>query len=350
MSPTSLPVRRTLVVPPPGVAGLLSSLSVFDSLSATGRLVVALAETEPASLVYATLLHLRMRDRPPEDVAEPLCLHRDAGLDYQRLQDMGFDEAVLLSPSLADARRVTAAGIPRRWGYAPGPWFPKPPPLGGWFRSWLLRPAVSRPDEPPPWVGDDAEALLDAMDVPWQRRHRLFASESFVRVGAERLDRAKVAAGRQPIVAVYVGKGDADWSRRKGTGNVWPEVRWLELLKQLRTRRPAWRFVFVSGAEELWRCVKLHEKTGKIHPVLGPDLDLLGIAAVLGHCDLVIGRGDTWPVQLAAAVGARVCALFDGGAQRLVPPCSEGHEAHLVSTTPLSRLAVDDVLALLLES
>lgn len=328
-------MRRTLVVPPPGVAPLLASLSVFDSLSATGRLVVALADTEPASLVYATLLHLRLRDRPPEDVSEPLCLHRDADLDYQRLRDMGFDEAVLLSSSLADARRVTAAGIPCRWGFA-----------AGWIRSWLLRPAVSSPHDPPGWVGDDAEFLLDAMDVPWRRRHKLFASENFVRVGAERLQRAKVVVGEQPVVGVYVGKGDADWSRRKGTGNVWPDVRWLELVKQLRKRRPDWRFVFVSGEEELWRCVKLHEKTGKIHPVIGPDLDLLGIAAVLGHCDLMIGRGDTWPVQLAAAVGTRVCALFDGDARRLMPPRGEGEDAHLVSTTPLSRLAVDAVLGL----
>lgn len=341
MSPTRLPVRRTLVAPPEGVVGLLNSLSVFDSLSATGRLVVALADTEPASLAYATLLQLRMRDRPPEDVSEPLCLHRDAGLDYERLRDLHFDEAVLLSDRLDDPRRATAAGIPRRWGYAAGVW-----PVGGWLRSLLLRPAVSRPAETPPWVGDDARFLLDAMDVPWQPRRHLFASESWSKVGAERLERAKVVVGKGPIVGVYVGKGDADWEPGKARGSAWPDVRWLELLKQLRTRRPAWRFVLISGTKELWRCVKLHEKMARVTPVIGPDLELLGIAAVLSHFDLMIGRGDTWPVQLAAAVGTRICGLFDGGTRRLVPPRDEGEE-HLVSTKQLSRLSVDEVLDLI---
>ena len=341
MSPTRLPVRRTLVVPPRGVVGLLTSLSVFDSLSASGRLVVALADTEPASLVYATLLHLRLRDRPPEDVSEPLCLHRDAGLDTQRLRDLGFDEAVLLSDAVADMRWVMAAGIPRRWGYAAG--------LGGWLRSLLLRPAISRPPNAasqPEWIGDEAEFLLDAMDVPWKRRHLLESSKSWAKVGVERLERAKIRVGGDPVVGLYLGRGDADWTRRKGRGEVWPDIRWLELLKQLRKRRPGWRFVLVSGTKELWRCVKVHEKTGRIHPVIGPDLDLLGIGSVLSHFDLMIGRGDTWPLQLAAAVGTRVCGLFDGKSQGLVPPRDEGQDAHLVSTKQLSRLSVDEVLEL----
>lgn len=334
-------MRRTLVIPPRGVVGLLTSLSVFDSLSATGRLVVALTDTEPASLIYATLLHLRMRDRPPEDVSEPLCLHRDAGLDFQRLREAGFDEALVLSDRVADVRWVTAAGIAKRWGYASGLW-----PPGGWLRSLLLRPAVSRPAKSPHWVGDDSRFLLEAMEVPWQRRHTLIFSETWAQVGAERLERAKIEVGQEPIVGIYVGKGDADWKRHKAEGAIWPDIRWLELLKQLRKRRPGWRFLLVSGAKELWRCVKLHEKTGRLHPVIGPDLDLLGIAAVLSHVDLMIGRGDTWPVQLATAVGTRICALFDGDACRLIPPQDEGEPEHLVSTKRLSRLSVDEALDL----
>ena len=81
-------------------------------------------------------------------------------------------------------------------------------------------------------------------------------------------------------------------------------------------------------------------------PRQAPPTLLAPAAPLLAQCDLVIGRGDTWPVQLAAAVGTRICGLFDGDARRQVPPRDECEEAHLVSTTPLSRLAVDAVLDL----
>lgn len=342
MSPTRLPVRRTLVVPPRDLAGLLGTLSVFESLSATGRLVMALVDSGPAALLYATLLHLRMRDRPPEDVSEPLCLHRDDGLDFLKVRQHDFREAVLLSGRFRDASLVTAAGIERRWGYA-----------GGLFsagvlsapRSLLLRPAVTRPKPAPGWIGDDGQRLLEAMDVDWRPRHTLHATESWVQVGRERLERAKIPMDAT-VVGIYVGRGDADWMGARGSGTSWPDERWLELLQELRKRRPKWRFVLVCGEKELWRCVQLHEKTGRLHPVIGPDLGGGGIAAVLHSCELVIGRGDTWPVQVAAAVGTRVCALFDGAARRLAPPPLVDGTEHLVSTTRLSKLTVDEVLDL----
>ena len=55
--------------------------------------------------------------------------------------------------------------------------------------------------------------------------------------------------------------------------------------------------------------VRVHEESGKIHPVFGPDLDLAALAAVVSHLDLLV-TNDSGPMHLAAALGVRCVALF----------------------------------------
>lgn len=287
---------RTLVAAPRDLERLLASLSVFESLAAAGRLVITLVDTEPASLLYATLLRHRLREHP-DRVGVPLCLHRDAlasgpRLASDRLRTLAFDDAVILSGAFLDGVRATAAGIPRRWGY-------------GGFRPLtpLLKPAVKRPRRDDLPEHEAARPLLEAMDVPWTERRRLEITDGWRELGERRLRRAKIE-GDDPVIGVFLGAGDgADWSRKA----------WETLLRGLRRRRPAARIVLLATDDELWTAVKLHEATGRIHPVIGPDLDLPGQAAVLHRLDRVVARRGAWMPALARAVGTAASEVVGKG-------------------------------------
>lgn len=279
---------RTLVAAPRDLERLLASLSVFESLAAAGRLVITLVDTEPASLLYATLLRHRLRTHP-DRVAVPLCLHRDAlsagpRLASDRLRTLSFDEALILSGTFLDGVRATAAGIPRRWGY--GGLRPLTP---------LLKPAVKRPRQDVK-EHERPRPLLEAMDVPWVERRRLEITEGWHQLGARRLRQAKIE-GDDPVLGVFVG------------GKGWSLEAWETLLRGLRRRRPAARIALLATDDELWTAVKLHEATGRIHPVIGPDLDLPGKAAVLHCLDRVVACRGAWVLPLARAVGTETSEI-----------------------------------------
>jgi ADP-heptose:LPS heptosyltransferase len=79
--------------------------------------------------------------------------------------------------------------------------------------------------------------------------------------------------------------------------------------RDLRRARPDIRVALIAGPKELWLAVRIHEETGKIHPVIGPDLDLADLAAVLDHLDLLV-TNDSGPMHLAASLGVPCVALF----------------------------------------
>ena len=70
--------------------------------------------------------------------------------------------------------------------------------------------------------------------------------------------------------------------------------------------------------------MRVHEESGKIHPVIGPDLDLAALAAVLAQLDLLV-TNDSGPMHLAAALGVRCVALFGPTDPRRTAPAGEGH-------------------------
>ena len=64
----------------------------------------------------------------------------------------------------------------------------------------------------------------------------------------------------------------------------------------------------VVGDEQV-ELIEYRSETGKIHPVVGPDLDLAGLAAVLDQLDLLV-TNDSGPMHLAAGLGVACVALF----------------------------------------
>jgi heptosyltransferase-2 len=290
---------RTLLVMPNWVGDCVMVLPVAQALAATDRHLVALARPHLAPLLRLSPALGEVIERGADD-AETIA----------RLRSVGCGEAVVLPNSIRSAWLPYQAGIPWRWGYR-----------GGW-RAPLLRPPVPRPPRRDargrrPQVEDYRELLL-ALDVPappsWVPR--LALDPDRLAAGEQRLDRARLS-GDGPLVGVFPG---AEW----GPSKRWPWRRFADLLLALRRQRPGARQLIVAGPKELWTAVRIHEESGKIHPVIGPDLDLAGLAAVLAHLDLLV-TNDSGPMHLAAALGVPCIALFGPTDPRRTAPAGEGH-------------------------
>jgi heptosyltransferase-2 len=286
---------RTLVVAPNWVGDLVMAEPVFAALAASGRDLVVLAR--PGLRPLAALLPgvTAVVERAAAD-----------GETVARLAAAGCAEAVVLPNSFRSAWLPARAGIARRFGYR------------GDLRGPLLAPALPRPARRRPQVEDYRE-LLAAMGVPppddWVPRLALPAG--LVEGGRERLARARIEVGREPIVGLFPG---AEW----GPSKRWPMARFAEVARELRKRRPALAEIVVAGPKEVWLAVRVHEESGRIHPVIGPDLDLAGLAGVLSHLDVLV-TNDSGPMHLAAALGVPCVALFGPTDRRRTAPAGEGH-------------------------
>lgn len=287
---------RTLVVVPNWVGDVVMALPVLEALARTGREITALAKPPLAPLLGLV-----------ETVARTLPRFADDQETVSAMRAEAYEEAVVLPNSFRSAWLPYRAGIPYRWGYA------------GSLRSAILHPAVSRPRGRRPQVEDYRE-LLAAMDIPppasWAPR--LDPSPALLEQGRERLERAHIAESQGPLVGLFAG---AEF----GPSKRWPWERYAELARGLRRSVPGAQIVILSGPKELWLSVRIHEESGKLHPVIGPDLDLAGLAGVLAHLDLLI-TNDSGPMHLAAAMGVECLALFGPTDPRRTAPAGDGHQ------------------------
>jgi heptosyltransferase-2 len=290
---------RTLVVAPSWVGDSVLAFPLLDALAASGRQVVALVRPHLAPLL-----------RLSPAVAEIVERDADNAASVERVRAARCDEAVILPNSFRSAWIPYRAGIPYRWGYT-----------GNW-RTPLLRPAVPRPT---PRRGarrhqsEDYRELAAALDLapPASWVPRLALGDELRERGRERLARGHVPVGQGPLVGLFPG---AEF----GPSKRWPWQRFAALATELRRRVPGTRAVILAGPKEVWMAVRVHEESGKLHPVIGPDLDLAGLAAVLAHLDLMV-TNDTGPMHLAAALGVPCVALFGPTDPRRTAPAGAGH-------------------------
>jgi heptosyltransferase-2 len=285
---TSAPdAPKTLVVMPNWVGDCVMAWPVLGALAADGRRLAVLAKPHLESL-------LRLAPGEPQFIAR-----RETDDMVERIREGAFDEAVVLPNSFRSAWLPLAAEVPRRYGYR------------GDLRTLLLNPSVRRPARRArrPQIEDYRE-LLAAMGVeaPPDWAPRLELPGDLHQRGIERLARAGIEVGtHRPLIGVFPG---AEF----GPSKRWPWRRFAELLLALRrefgdTGLPAFRGIIVAGPKEVWTAVRVHEESGKLHPVIGPDLDLAHLAGVLAHLDVLV-TNDSGPMHLAAALGVRCVALF----------------------------------------
>jgi len=285
---------RTIVHAPNWVGDTVMALPVIETLAASGRRVDVLARRH-----LAPLLGLVPQITAVVEVGDDSTTlsHLSAG-DYM--------EAVLLPNSFRSAWLARRAGIARRWGYSGG------------FRRLLMAPAVARSTSRGHQIEDYID-LLKAMEIspPPDWTPRLELSADRIERGRELLGRAGLDPDGGPIVGLFAG---AEF----GVSKQWPRANFEEAARRLRRRRPDAQITILAGPKEVWLAVRLHEETGKIHPVIGTDLDLADLAAVLsGHSALL--TNDSGPMHLAAAVGVHCVALFGPTDPDRTAPSGQGH-------------------------
>ncbi len=284
-------MTRTFAVLPTGLAELISTLPALEVLAASGREVVAFADPDHVGL-------LRFHPAPLE------LLPRLGRLDAERLllRSTAAEEAVVLSGRALDAWLLRSALVPRRVGYAS---------LLGLF---LLTHHARRPRPEARPVSADHRVLFELLGASWPERDpvpRLVADEERLTEASERLARASIDDGSRPLVGVYPGTAGGL------SGAPWPRGRFEELLREMRRRGMS--AIVLATTADLWQAVRVYEETGKIHPVIGPDLRLETLAALLSQLDLVVAA-DSWMLQLAAAVGTATVGLFARDPRRWGPP------------------------------
>jgi ADP-heptose:LPS heptosyltransferase len=315
--------RTTLVFAPARLADALPRLPIFAGLAGSGRVVVGLFR-EGLAAFEPTLLRWR-KEHAPEALAVPLALPWGGpdGVPMAALRQLGAAEAVLLEPSLGAGLAARRAGCRVRWGYAGG------------LAGLLLSRRVPRPAgwEERPLAEREAE-LAAALGAPFSpSRVRLDVPRGWQAVGRERLDRAKIDE-RRPVIGIYAGPAGGD------TVDGWPRAAFEELLRALRKERSDFQFVLLAQLEDLWQAVQLYEKTGKIHPVIGPDLPFTGVLATLTRLDLLVAA-DSGLLHLAAALGVPTLGLYEKGGHR--HPAGPG--SRNLERLPLRSLPPDEVAA-----
>jgi len=254
------------------------------------------------------------------EVAETLALDGSGGIgavrswrgDAARLQAGRFDAALLLPNSFLSAWLVVRARIPERWGY------------GRDLRQRLLTRVVPRPP------GDAHQAVyyqglasglglavgptLASLRVPDQ-------AASQARELAER-------AGLPPHQRFVVFAPGAAYGRAKQ----WLPERFAELSRLLAAQDVA--TVLVGATGDMPACRDIARRT--------PAIDLAGqtdLATLIGlfTCSEQVVANDSGAMHLAAAVGARVVAIFGPTNDRQTSPL------RATATAPMPAIVSTDV-------
>jgi heptosyltransferase-2 len=217
-----------------------------------------------------------------------------AGLrgDAGALRDARFDTAVLLPNSMASAWLVREAGVAERWGYAAD------------FRSPLLTRAVPKPK------GSRHQAryyqhLTETLGVPAGPLEAVLTPAPADVEAARALLVSRGWDGARPLVAVAPGAA-------YGHAKRWPPERYASLVSTLVSAHGATCVLVGAGVDaEATRLVR-ERASAEAQPRI-IDLanlttlrSLAGVLALAGTCV----SNDSGAMHLAAAVGARVVALF----------------------------------------
>ena len=293
---------KTLVVLPNWVGDTVLALPVLDALAASDRQLVVLGQPHLGPLLESQKSISEFISRRPAD-AETVYLLRQA--------ECG--EAVVLPNSIRSARLVQQAAIPQRWGYSN-----RSPE--GLVRRFLLQPAISDRRERHRHQAEDYAELLTAMNVatPQEWIPQLELSPDQRRESRALLARANLDGDRQPLIGLFAG---AEF----GPSKRWPWRRFAELAQAMRRQVPNCQLVILAGPKETWIAVRVHEESGKINPVVGPDLDLGRLAAFMTNLDLLV-TNDSGPMHMAAALGIPSLAIFGPTDPRRTSPVGHNNQ------------------------
>jgi heptosyltransferase-2 len=266
-----------LVVAPNWIGDAVMSLPVLRALRRADpvRRLTVLAKRGPAVIYRA--------QGTADDVRSASGLLADS----RAASRAGFSEAWLLPNSFRSALVPFLARIPDRIGYA----------------SDGRRALLTRALAPPPRTDHqlrDYDALLRSRGIePDPDPPRLAVPAEAAELADASLSRAGLARDRS-LVLIAPGAAFA-WTKR------WPPDRFGRLAHTLAARGFPCALVIGPGEEPI--ASEVRRAAGGALPVLGLDLDPVGVAALAARARVVVAN-DSGPMHLAAAVGTPVVALF----------------------------------------
>ena len=262
----------TLVIAPNWVGDSIMAIPVLDALAATGRSLTVLARPHLEPLFQAVAAVDRVMVR--------------AGSDRETIRGVrktGFEEAVILPNSFRSAWLPFRAGIPVRWGYRGG------------FRGFLLEPSLRRPQGLRHQLADYDSLLERVGAVIPTEQPRLNLSTEQLDFGRRALQKTGVPFdGTSKAVGVFPG---AEF----GPSKRWPSSHFAELLCRLDTHRDL-TTVLIAGPGEDALAAEIQHDSGVTTPIIGPQLNLAELAAVLAHLQVLV-TNDSGPMHIAAAAG-----------------------------------------------
>jgi len=225
--------------------------------------------------------------------------------DAATLASGSFDTALLLPNSFATALAARRAGIPERWGFATD------------WRGRLLTRAVPAPREPLHQAGY-YQALTRAMDIPAGPLHARVRTDAAC---ARDLLREVGSDPDEPFVVFAPG---AAYGRAKQ----WLPERFAELAG-LIIRERGWSVLLVGSAADRATCADICARVPPGGTRLNRAIDLSGqtdlasLAGVLSLSHAVVSN-DSGAMHLAAAVGAKVVAIFGATSEARTAPLAAG--------------------------
>jgi len=260
---------------------------------------------------------------------------------WARLRRRRFDAAVVCGTAARVRWLVYLAGFARRVG------------AGGGLTAVLLSDRLSaraRENRAATWI-----RLAPLLGVTAERHEpRLEPGTDATRQASAHFHSSGIADGRL-VVALAPGTGHAERGRTEPAPAAWDTENWAHLANQLAARHGA-GVIFVGAAEDEEAVIAAQLDVAAPHADLTGQLDVLGTAALLQLCDLVIS-GDSPLLHLSAAVGTPTVGLFgptDGSVrgpygrehrvvQAVVP--WHGHRRGYHPGGSLEQIRVEDVLA-----
>jgi heptosyltransferase-2 len=296
---TALRPPHCLVVAPSWVGDTVMALPVLDALAASERRVSVLARPHLHSLLRLSPAVSGLVERA-SSTAETI----------DRMLHGSFEEAILLPNSFRAAWLARRAGIPNRWGYRSD------------GRSLLLRPAVHRPPRSLHQLRD-YDQLLQAMGVaPVLSPPRLPLSPSAREQGREALKTTGVTLGtKAPLIGLFPG---AEF----GPSKRWRPENFARTAVSLRQLPSGAQPILIAGPNEKTLADSILQLAAQSFPLVGPDLDLAGLAGLLSQLDVLI-TNDSGPMHLAAAVDTPCVAIFGPTNPQRTSPSGPGH--HVLS-------------------
>lgn len=261
----------------------------------------------------------------------------------RRLRELGFDTALVLPNSVRTGLEARLAGIPRRIGYAAN------------WRNWLLTDVV-------PWRADAVKMRKKTVEEVRRLVAGHTGSETGAPLGAaghhifHYLHLAAVLGAKAEPLAPQLAVSDAEMAAVKAKFNLpdglliglnagaeygpakrWPADRFIATAKELR-RRLNCSFVIFGGAADGALAAEIatalapagfgdQRPASTIVTNLAGRTSLRELCAALRACRVVL-TNDTGPMHVAAAVGARLVALFGSTSTELTGPGLPGDPRH----------------------